>query len=160
MVFLICLMALSGSCELFDKCKETEQPEINFELIVYGSVIVKSLDTGENITVDWFERNIDCIVTKYYCDGTARGPFESTYMLNADGTMINLGMGTWSYRMDNEKDYMRIVFFYQGSELGHYHAFYDILAKYDGGPANLQFKIEIEWDTVNNKLYHSKVTLI
>ena len=158
-LLLVCFMASSVGC-LFDECKDTEQPEIRFDFIVYGYVVVKSLETGEVATSEWANHTINCVVTKYYCDGTAKGPFDEQFVTDASGSLIKQGIGFWSYRMDNQEDYMRVVFFYEGSELGFYHSYYDELSKYDGRAANLQFKIDIEWDFINNKLFHSKVTLL
>lgn len=159
-LMLICLMILSKGCDLMSECESSEQPEINFELCVYGFVEVKDHASKEIITVLWKGKEIKSPVTKVYCKGDHKGPFTSWYKIGNAGLLEYEGIGTWSFRMDNDLDYMYIRFDYEGELLGDYLVYYSDLAPYDKGAANLQFRIDIGWDTQNSKVYYSKVTLL
>ena len=62
------------------------------------------------------------------------------------GQLVRQSIGTWSFRMDNTKDYMNVNLFCEGEELGTYNIFYDDLKKHDGGTAYYEFEINTKWD--------------
>lgn len=156
---MVCLIAFSGGCDLF-KCKDSEQPEINFEFVVWGSVQIRDYKTKENITLDWENREIKSPVWKCYCSGKKNGPFTSWYKISASGMLNYEGIGTWSFKMDNDLDYMLVTFKYEEEFIGSLKVYYSDLAQYNNGVANLEVRIEIEWDAQNNKIVFSDVELL
>jgi len=156
---MVCLMTMSDGCDFFE-CKNTEQPDINFEFIVWGHVVVKDYITKNIITVDWNNRELKSPIWKCYCNGKKNGPFTNWYKIGPGGELNYEGIGTWSFKMDNDMDYMYVSFIYEKDDLGDFKVYYSELAPYNNRAANLEVKIEIEWDTVNNKILDSRVTLI
>ena len=161
LIAFIFLVFLSG-CELFtdqDKCKETETPEINFGLLAGGEVLILSTD-GFDITEQFENENFTIMFTKWYCDGTSKGPFEEAFVLDKYGILFRQGIGTWSFRMDNTKDYMRIAFFFKGESVGDYNAYYEQLKSSDGGNKYFEFYITIYLDPTSLKVKNYNVQLV
>lgn len=143
---------LLNSCK---NCEKTEAPEINFDLRISGYVSVKS-ETGLIITGQFAGKDFMAHYYKYHCDGFNRGPFEEPFSIDNSGEIWLKAGGSWNFRMDNTEDYVRIVFYHEGKQLGRYHAYYSEVVDYDGAIANLRFIVSITWD--GNKITDASVS--
>lgn len=142
--FLV-LIVLSASWCNKNKCEENTAPEINFELLVGGSVLIED-PVGKDITTEFHGHDFVVHINKIYCDGTIRGPFEEFYLIDEDGRLDRIGIGTWGFRMDNNDDYMKLKFFLDGKAVGEYDLPYNIMQKYDQGTGYFEFLIKCKWD--------------
>ena len=144
---LISLIIISGfffyDCN--KKCEKTEAPEINFDFRISGYVSVKN-EKGLIITNQFTGKDFMAHYYKYHCDGFNRGPFEEPFSIDNNGEIWLKAGGTWSFKMDNTDDYLRIVFYYEGKELGKYKCGYDAMSYYDGSVAQLRFNVSFTWD--------------
>ncbi len=161
--FLI-LLFLVTSCNLFEddeECNKTDAPEINFGLLVGGQVKIINSSSGEDITSDFDDKEVLVFFNKVYCNGKTNGPFEDYFVLDNLGVMWRNAVGTWEFRMDNTEDYMRIVFFIEGDEIGKYNIDYNMLKADDNGKAYFEFDILCEYfeSTSGNYLNGTTITL-
>lgn len=137
---LVSIMVLQYSCN--DKCKDNEAPEINFGVEIRGFVNVKD-HQGRTVTNQYIGNEFKAHLYKYYCDGKRRGPFEELFTIDSNSEMIFLFGGTWSFRMDNINDYLWIVFYHEGKNLGSYMPYYNDVRQYNGSVAVFGFYIYI-----------------
>jgi hypothetical protein len=144
----VLLMILPQGCLTSEaECKKTEAPEINFGLLFYGSVQIKNED-NEDITASFVDSDFNMLYYKVYCSGKNNGPFTTEFSIKEDGSLYKKSIGYMSFRMDNKKDYIRVQFFIDGSDIGkEYRVSYDQLKAFDGANPNLNFTIAI---TCNN----------
>jgi len=143
-LFLILMTCLQGCLSTEAECKKTEAPEINVGLLFFGSVKIKN-QSGDDITSEFVDRELNMLYYKVYCDGTNRGPFTTEFTINEDGSLYKESIGYMSFRLDNRNDYIRVHFYIDGTDIGQsYNVIYDQLKAYDGGNPNLNFRIVLE----------------
>jgi len=144
-IFVVFLMGGDfEACTREDECEETKGPEINFKFLLGGEIFVVEKGSTKDITVDF--DNINMMMYKVYCSGHSNGPFEQNYLIETDGTFVKQGIGSWSFKMDNKDDYMRVVIFCDTKELGTQNIYYSDLEKHDQGTAYFEFSIRTVWD--------------
>lgn len=149
-LFLILMILLHGCLNKEAECKKTEAPEINVGLLFFGKVKIEN-PSGEDITSEFVDQDLNMLYYKVYCDGTNRGPFTSEFSINEDGSLYKKSIGYMSFRMDNRNDYIRVKFFIDGSDIGQsYNVTYDQLKAYDGGNPNLNFTIRVTGDKIGD----------
>jgi hypothetical protein len=132
-------------------------PEINFAFLLGGEIKILDGKTGQNITAQF--DNVNMMVNKAYCDGTINGPFEQLYVIASDGKLVRQSIGTWSFRMDNTKDYMNVNFFCKGADLGTHNFYYDQMKQYDAGTAYYYCTISTIWDPDVKNFYNSGISI-
>ena len=143
-MLVVFLMGDFEGCTNEDKCEETKAPEINFKFLLGGDIFIVEKGNTKDITVDF--DNVNMMMYKVYCSGHSNGPFEQSYLIETDGTLVKQGIGSWSFKMDNKDDYMRVVLFCDTKELGTYNIYYSDLEKHDQGTAYFEFSIRTIWD--------------
>ena len=143
-LFILFLLGNIDGCNTEEECEKTKAPEINFKFLLGGEIFIVEAGNEKDITVDFDKFNM--MVNKAYCDGTINGPFDQNYLITTDGQLVRQSIGTWSFRMDNTKDYMNVNFFCDGKDLGTHNIYYDDLKKHDGGTAYYEFGFNTVWD--------------
>jgi len=164
--WLICglfLSILSGCSGIFEKCKDSDTDEFEFELLAGGKVeiyTVSGTDTT-NVTAQFKEEAFKITFTKHYCDGEIKGPFDQDYYLLENGELVRTSIGSWSYRMDNDQDNMQMSFFLHNDKVGdHFMEYGDLMIKCLNGTVYLEYLITIFWDPVNEWVIKSNVKMI
>lgn len=154
---LLFIISLQGCVTSEAKCKKTEAPEINFGLIFYGNIQIKTVE-GTDITANFADTGFNMLYYKVYCSGKNNGPFTTEFKINEDGTLYKMSIGYWSFRMDNTKDYIRVQFFIEGKEIGQeYNVSYNQLKAFDGGNPYLKFTIKLT--SVGNSFETESISL-
>jgi hypothetical protein len=143
-ILVVFLMGKFEGCNKEDKCEETKAPEINFKFLLGGDIFIVEKGHTRDITVDF--DNVNMMMYKVYCSGHSNGPFEQNYLIQTDGILVKQGIGSWSFKMDNKDDYMRVVLFCDTKELGTQYIYYADLEKHDQGSAYFEFSIRTVWD--------------
>jgi len=143
-IIVVCLMGGDfEGCTNEDQCEDSKGPEINFRLLLGGNILVVEEETTKDITVDF--DNVNMMMYKVYCSGHANGPFEQNYLIETDGTLVKQGIGSWSFKMDNKEDYMRVVIFCDTKEIATQSIYYSDLQQHDEGTAYYEFSIRTTW---------------
>lgn len=146
-IFLTFIFIFQSCFEFKDEgeCKKTEAPEINFGFLLGGTVLIVETEGNEeyDVTADYFEKPFTISCYKVYCDGTNKGPFPQEFVLGFDGTLEKQSIGIYSFRMDNEEDYMNLIFYLNGEDAGSYKVYYNSLKSQDGGNAYVSLFIKL-----------------
>ena len=149
LLFFACLLIAQG-CFIKEECKETEAPEINFGLLIGGSILIveEEGDNETDITNQYVDSDFNVMYYKVYCNGTNKGPFTTEFAVNEDGSLYKKSIGYYSFRMDNKEDFMRVAFFLDGKEVSTHSVFYDTIKPYDGSNAYLDFTLKLSWNGI------------
>lgn len=166
LIFVVILLTSSWCSSILNECDETTAPEINFEFLVGGVVIIEDYVSHNDITSEYLNEWFDIDIYKNYCNGTERGPFMEAYSIGKDGILNRKGIGTWGFHMDNTEDYIKLEFKLGDNILfGKYTIPYSMLQKYDNATAYFKFRIEwaVEVDQVDHttlRHHPQSITLI
>ena len=165
----VCFVCLLNGCFPDENdCKQWEKPEINVGINVYGTVVIRSNQTGGDVTSQHYsELTIYSNVNKEHCTGSVSGPFTTEYKVLSSGELDKQSLGTYSFSMYNEKDIIEIKISASPPEVplrlstGKLLLYnYEDLEVYDGGPRNIQIKVDITFDTQNKKVIDGSVTVL
>ena len=158
LIFVLILLT-SSWCSDVNDCDQTSAPEINFQFLVGGTLLVEDYFTHNNRIRDFSGSDFYVRIYKIYCDGTKRGPFLETYSISDDGKLNRRGIGTWGFHMDNSEDRMTLEFFLDLFPAGKYTIHYNMLQKYNNATAYFEFKVECEYSDSQLELYPISITL-
>ncbi len=110
-------MLLFYGCGLFDAdaCEETKKPEINFDLIISGTV------GWFNESMNDYEYKGNLVVRiefyKEHCGGKNSDQFYYVCSADKTGYVEKCGLGyTYGFHMNNEKDKIHLRFYYRKPE--------------------------------------------
>lgn len=151
--FLLLILSIQGCLTSESECKKTEAPEINFGLLFLGNIQIND-PSGNDITADFLDAELNMLYYKVYCSGKNNGPFTTEFTINEDGTLYKESIGYWSFRMDNTKDYIRVQFFIEGADIGQeYRVTYNQLKAFDGSNPVLTFNMVV---TADNEIFETE----
>ncbi len=110
-----------------------------------GSVLIVETKGNDEIdvTAEFIKNPFTISCYKVYCDGTNNGPFPQEFLLGKDGKLNKQSIGVYSFRMDNELDYMNLMFYLNGEDAGSYRVYYNSLKSQDGGNAYISLTIKL-----------------
>lgn len=158
LIFVLILLT-SSWCHDVNECDETTAPEINFNFLVGGVVLIEDDLYHNNKISDFLDADFIVVIHKIYCDGTERGPFVEYYSIGEDGRLGRKGISIRGFRMDNTEDSMRLEFFLDVHFLGNYTIPYSMLQKHDNATAYFEFRIESEWSESQEELSLNSLTI-
>jgi len=166
-VLIACLACLVNGCfPDEEECKQWEMPEINVTPIVYGTAVIRSSQTGVDVTGQYYaDITVYTNVKKDHCNGSVSGPFITEFKILSNGVLDKQSLGTYSFSMYNEKDLIEIKLSASPPEktidtgkLLFYN--YEDLEPYDGGYFNIQIRVDLIFDTQNKTVISGTVTLL
>lgn len=136
------------SCQLFDllkdDCDKTKAPEINFSFRAGGTVKFMSYEATD-ITSQFEGKALIINFYKDHCSGSVSGPFDQAYLIHGSGELERIGIGYWSFKMDNKEDRIRTRIYYEGVSLTEpIYDDYDAMKSYDGSGVYYEYMITID----------------